>query len=210
MRILHALLGKKERRQLTLHFPYCFVPRSVWPLTFGSVGYYGSREYRDDASERPGGNVTQYTLAPPATVTDTGANQFALYGDANSVDATFQQLISSCQVGSTPAQNFTVNFNQAVQYYRGSSFALLLNGYNNTQPPIEGNGTDTGSTDATTSAPLPTSVDSSYLSCLNTTVGNTVPLIDDAANASSAPAAAMPGFTALMALIVVLFMQLLA
>lgn len=159
-------------------FPFVF-----WPLAFGGgyAGYYGSRELNDD-NNRPGGAMTQYTLTPPSTVTNTTANQFALYGDANSVDTVFRQLITSCGVSSTLAANYSLNPNQAVQYYRGSSFALMLDGYNNTQPlnttDVDGN---TTTLDTTATAPPVTSVvgvDTNYFNCLNSTTGNNVPLLE--------------------------------
>lgn len=161
-----------------LGFPFIF-----WPVAFGGYGgYYGSRELNRD--DRPGGNVTQYTLTPPDSVTNTSANQFALYGDANSVDQIFQLVKEDCGVQNQLAANFTINPNQAVQYYRGSSFAILLNGYNNTQPNVEGD-VSGNTTSAVYSAPPPAittvqGVDTSYFDCLNSTTGKNVPLVDGA------------------------------
>lgn len=59
-----------------------------------------------------------------------------------------------------------------VQYYRASSVALVLQGYNNTAALSEdANQTQTA---------LPSDVDSELLSCLNFTIGEAVPLIDGA------------------------------
>ncbi|PWN31892.1 uncharacterized protein FA14DRAFT_162250 [Meira miltonrushii] len=161
-----------------LGFPFIF-----WPVTFGAYsGYYGSSQYRN--GDRPGGNMTQYSLTPPSTVTNTTANEFALYGDANSVDQIFQSLKADCGVQNQLASNFTINPNQAVQYYRGSSFAILLNGYNNTQPNVDGDvsGNTTSSDYSATPPPITTvqGVDTNYFNCLNSTTGNNVPLIDGA------------------------------
>jgi hypothetical protein len=57
---------------------------------------------------------------------------------------------------------------QEVQYYRASSVALTLDGYNNTAYFLN-------STDDT---PLPESVDKEFLACLNFTIGAAVPLVD--------------------------------
>lgn len=46
--------------------------------------------------------------------------------DYNSVTVMKQQLNASCGVGLDEQANFTVTPNEAVQYYRASSFALLL------------------------------------------------------------------------------------
>lgn len=159
-----------------LGFPFIF-----WPVAFGAGygGYYGSREL--DRDGRPGGNMTQYTLTPPTNVTDATANSFALYGDANSVDAVFQRVKVDCGVQNDLAQNFSLNPNQAVQYYRGSSFALMLNGYNNTQPlnTTDASGNDT--VPITNPAPPITSVqgvDTNYFNCLNGSVARNVPLLE--------------------------------
>lgn len=161
-----------------LGFPFIF-----WPVAFGGYGgYYGSRELNRD--DRPGGNMTQYSLTPPSTVTNTTANQFAIYGDANSVDQVFQDLKADCGVQNQLAANFTINPNQAVQYYRGSSFAILLNGYNNTQPNVDGDVSgNTTSADYSATPPAITTVqgvDTNYFNCINSTTGNNVPLVDGA------------------------------
>ncbi|KAJ7302719.1 hypothetical protein DFH08DRAFT_1089644 [Mycena albidolilacea] len=57
---------------------------------------------------------------------------------------------------------------EVVQYYRASSVALMLDGYNNTAYFLT-------STDDT---PLPESVDKEFLACLNFTIGAAVPLVD--------------------------------
>ena len=61
---------------------------------------------------------------------------------------------------------------QAVQYYRASSAALLLNGYNNTAQLSD----NTSLPDT----PLPTNIDTNLLTCLNQTIGTAIPLVDAA------------------------------
>jgi hypothetical protein len=58
---------------------------------------------------------------------------------------------------------------QAIQYYRASTVALTLDGYNNTGAL----GPD-GSPDA----PLPSNIDTTLLDCVNQTIGAAVPLVD--------------------------------
>jgi hypothetical protein len=163
----------------------------VWPVAFNGTGfdnYYGSREYNSDLS-RPGGPMTQYTLTPPADVTNVSANTFALYGDLNSVDSVYHSLVSDCGVTKTFSSdftqsltsNFTINPNQTVQYYRASSFALLLNGYDNKQPNI----TVMDDPDIYVPtyvygplAPLPSSMNTTYLICLMSSIARHLPLID--------------------------------
>ena len=58
---------------------------------------------------------------------------------------------------------------QAVQYYRASSVALTLDGYNNTGAL---------GPEGTPDTPLPTNIDTTLLTCLNETIGAAVPLVD--------------------------------
>ncbi|KAJ6586467.1 hypothetical protein DFH09DRAFT_1143452 [Mycena vulgaris] len=68
---------------------------------------------------------------------------------------------------------------QVVQYYRASSVALSLDGYNNTAVFMAEN--------STADTPLPTGIDTNLLVCLNTTIGLAVPLVDGAPSALSVP-----------------------
>ena len=61
---------------------------------------------------------------------------------------------------------------EAVQYYRASSSALMLQGYNNTAQLSD----DTSLPDT----PLPTNIDTDLLNCLNQTIGVAIPLVDAA------------------------------
>lgn len=158
-----------------LGFPFIF-----WPVAFGGfgyAGYYGSRELDDRASDRPGGNMTQYTLTPPFD--NATGNSFALFSDLNSVDDVYQTLVAQCGVRQPLAANFTLNPNQTVAYYRGSSFALMLDGYNNGQPNITGDSANSTEVDQPL-APLPSAVNQTYLACLNNTIVAQVPLVDEA------------------------------
>ena len=60
---------------------------------------------------------------------------------------------------------------QTVQYYRASTVALTLDGYNNTGA-LEVYGTP--------DTPLPANIDVNLLNCLNSTIGEAVPLIGSA------------------------------
>lgn len=122
--------------------------------------------------------------------------------DDNSVVVVRKHLATAC--GTSDAEpKFAINPNQAVQYYRASSFALLLEvcgrfvpsphdsgkaadppsptsilghiqGYNNSQP------LDAPADNATAInvplTPLPTSVNMTYFNCLNSTLGQYLPL----------------------------------
>ena len=68
---------------------------------------------------------------------------------------------------SAPDKN-TPQPEQVVQYYRASSIALSVDGYNNTA---------TYAPDGTPDSPLPETVDLKLLECLNQTTGFAAPLI---------------------------------
>ena len=84
---------------------------------------------------------------------------------------------------------------EVVQYYRASSVALMLVGYNNTAVWDDGD-------ESKADDPLPSWVDQSLLTCLNTTIGATTPLIDGNGSVQvSAPSMGLIG-----AIVVVWFM----
>lgn len=58
-----------------------------------------------------------------------------------------------------------------VQYYRASSIALTLDGYNNSA---------TYAPEGTLDSPLPSGVDMNLLTCLNETIGLAAPLVNGA------------------------------
>jgi hypothetical protein len=66
---------------------------------------------------------------------------------------------------------------QVVQYYRASTVALTLDGYNNSQAVFSAN--ENGVQDS----PLPTGIDLAMLDCVNQTIGLGVPLINGAPTA---------------------------
>lgn len=67
---------------------------------------------------------------------------------------------------------------QTIQYYRASTVALTLDGYNNTGAL---------GPDGTPDVLLPVNIDHELLSCLNQTIGSAVPLINRAGSTLSAP-----------------------
>lgn len=77
-----------------------------------------------------------------------------------------------------------------IQYYRASSVSLTLNGYNNSAAFEPEGAKDT---------PLPSSVDTTLLNCLNLTIGAATPLID-----GGLPRWDVPNFR-IIALILVLY-----
>jgi len=160
-------------------FPFYF-----WPLAFGGAYLYGARyinynEYgRPDNSTRPGGPMVTSTYASNTTNTT-----FYLLTDsdtANDLVSVVQQNCSSVLnsgVSNTPVPYNTSDPNaprpeEAVQYYRASSAALMLEGYNNTAQLSD----NTSLPDT----PLPTNIDMNLLMCLNYTIGAAIPLVDAA------------------------------
>lgn len=67
---------------------------------------------------------------------------------------------------------------QVIQYYRASSIALSLDGYNNTA---------TLASEGTPDTPLPDGIDLKLMDCLNQTIGLAAPLIDGASVRWAAP-----------------------
>jgi hypothetical protein len=89
--------------------------------------------------------------------------------------------------------NPTVHVEQAVQYYRASSFMLVLSSYNNTASlaPTDGNATAPA---AGIDIPLPIGTNTTFLNCLNSTIGEAVPIMDAEVSNSMPPfVGAAPG-----------------
>lgn len=198
-----------------LAFPFIF-----WPLAFsgGYGNYYGSSIYGPpNNGTRPGGQLLSWTLLPTwaSSVTNGSAppadNGFILYGDIASVTDLIPLLAQSCSVAdNTYGTNVTATPDMAVEYYRGSTFSLMLDGYNNSLPNVEASPDNSSSLPAEISnaipAPLPSGVNSTYLICLNTTITNQLGLLDsdnaqDPSDASSATSVLpMPQLQGLVAL----------
>jgi hypothetical protein len=68
---------------------------------------------------------------------------------------------------------------QIVQYYRSSSIALALDGYNNTASFSDDENAE--------NSPLPSNINTDLLDCLNATIGEEAPLVDAALSMASAP-----------------------
>ena len=111
---------------------------------------------------------------------------YRIVADNSSVISVFQALVSNCSVTNSsdispyyPSNNTWPLPEQVVQYYRASSFALSLDSYNNTaalasNAPV----TNTSTTKSVPVSPLPNSINNTFLVCLNTTVGASIPLVD--------------------------------
>lgn len=192
-----------------------FFPFMFWPLFFTPYPYYYASNQFGPANNdsRPGGDLQAFTLLP-ASETTNGAtppsgNAFALYGDANSVADLVPILAQNCSTSTAYGANYTADPFNAVQYYRGDSFVLLLDGYNNSLPFINADQPDESFTvPQVPPAPLPSTVNQTYLDCVNATVGAYVGLIDSdfvSESAASHTMASSGGLAGAAALLAVLF-----
>lgn len=124
------------------------------------------------------------TAALPST--SNGNSTFRLMSDNATVVSLLADIVSSCGSSISSASSIhPAPYNdsgppspgQAVQYFRASSVVLSLDSYNNSA-------VFTNDTNAT-SSPLPSNIDTTLLTCLNNTIGNSVPLVDGASRWSS-------------------------
>lgn len=157
-------------------FPFAF-----WPLAWGGVigagtgAYLHTSEYgRPNNSSRPGG-----AQVAAAFTSSSNTSTFRLLADNTTVTELIQDIRSNCSSSlagnsSTSSSAYQDSLTalpqpeQAVQYYRASSVALTLDGYNNSAV--------FSSDDNTPNTPLPSNVDMTLLNCLNDTIGAAVPL----------------------------------
>ncbi|KAF8163560.1 hypothetical protein B0H34DRAFT_652185 [Crassisporium funariophilum] len=166
-------------------FPFVF-----WPLAFGGAAGIGTAAYlhtsdygRYDNSSRPGG-IMMIATFPSSSQNTT----FRLIADNTTVISLIEDIVADCSsnINSpttiTPtAYNDSLAFakpEQAVQYYRASSVALTLDGYNNTGAL---------GPEGTPDTPLPSNIDTNLLNCLNATIGEAVPLVGGAGLRWSSP-----------------------
>ncbi|CAE6528263.1 unnamed protein product [Rhizoctonia solani] len=179
-------------------FPFGYWPVFV-PVTAGA-GYYGYREYGPANNDsRPGGPMQQALVRStewPAegaggnTTINNATASYYLVGDADTVSAVMEALVAQCSVANatgTPVDdnNSTVHVEQAVQYYRSSSFMLALTSYNNSASLPSNAPTDNNTAPLPPSAdtPLPTGTNTTFLNCLNETIGAAIPIMDAAPGA---------------------------
>ena len=114
---------------------------------------------------------------------NTQNTTFYLVTDTDTANTMVSVIWQNCSSVLNPGvSNTSVPYNasdpnspkpeEAVQYYRASSAALMLEGYNNTAQLSD----NTSLPDI----PLPTNIDTNLLTCLNDTVGAAIPLVDGA------------------------------
>ncbi|KAJ7765329.1 hypothetical protein B0H16DRAFT_416941 [Mycena metata] len=161
-------------------FPFYF-----WPLSFGvgtGTGLYlrSDDEYgHADNSSRPGGAMTSASFQSNST----NSTVFRVLADNTTTESLINDIFANCSgsLASSAAATVPIAYNdnatdppqpeQIVQYYRASSVALSLDGYNNTA---------IFQADGTPDIPLPSGIDTTLLDCLNQTIGLATPLIGGA------------------------------
>ncbi|KAJ8081454.1 hypothetical protein PM082_007299 [Marasmius tenuissimus] len=164
-------------------FPFYFWP-VVWggAAVGGTAGYlYASSEYGlADNSSRPGG--TLYTASLTSNSTSNSQTTLRILADNSTIVDLLTDITRNCSMYLTPGQTTNssgVSYNmsapapkpeQVIQYYRASSVALTLDGYNNTA--VFSNDESTRDSD------FPSGVDLNMINCVNQTIGAGVPLID--------------------------------
>lgn len=137
-------------------------------------------------TERPGGNLI-FAIVQPSF--NTSSVTYRIVGDNSSVSAVFDALVANCSVANSTSakQAFTPSPStwplpeQVIQYYRASSFALSLDGYNNTAALSSNMPASNSSAPVPLSqdTPLPSGLNTTFLQCLNTTIAASVPLVDN-------------------------------
>ena len=136
-------------------------------------------------TERPGGNLVSAIIQPSW---NTSSVTYRILGDNSSVTAVFEALVANCSVANsssaieayTPSANTWPLPEQIIQYYRSSSFSLSLDGYNNSASLVSNMpaNNNTAPLPLSQDTPLPAGLNDTFLVCVNTTIGASVPLED--------------------------------
>ncbi|KZV86263.1 hypothetical protein EXIGLDRAFT_653377 [Exidia glandulosa HHB12029] len=147
-------------------FPFGYWPLYVLPPLPGSQEYGGSENI-----ERPGGRMTTSRVNSKAN--HAAADVYFLIGDHDSVsDIGAAVNKSSCSATAEPLVNYLsntdVDSSEIIQWYRASSFALALQGFNTTA---------TLSGAANIDGMLPSTLDLSLLGCINKTIADNLPIL---------------------------------
>ncbi|KAG8720355.1 hypothetical protein FRC08_000453 [Ceratobasidium sp. 394] len=167
-------------------------PFYYWPVYIGPHEYYGSSEYGPaNSTDRPGGPmsaISVYTTDPKYNTSDV----YRILGDLSSVTTVLNALTSNCTVAGGTIFNYDPTSDDLahslprvesiVQYYRASSFALALDGYNNSAAQVSvaavSNSNQQLVTALAPATPLPSTINQAFLECVNTTVASSLPLVD--------------------------------
>lgn len=181
-------------------------PFGFWPIYWVGYGHgyeYGVNS--TVTSQRPGGHLTYIQLIPNAssgwnTTVVNGVNEtYWMIGDLDSLSTLFSILVDPPNNKSSPygcnVQNLgpytfppdpnsnssdislPFRFENVIQWYRSSSFALAYQGYNNTYATSPLN--QTTGLGWNESVPLPDQqLYSPFLDCINTTITAALPILN--------------------------------
>ncbi|KAF9076787.1 hypothetical protein BDP27DRAFT_1312584 [Rhodocollybia butyracea] len=170
-------------------FPFFFWPVVWGGAAVGTASYLYDHEYGlPSNSSRPGGIMMTAAFQSNSTSTI-----YRILADNTTVVDLISDIHSNCSShltsNSASSASSAIAYNssapdapqpgQVVQYYRASSVALTLDGYNNSAVY---SGTNTTADD-----PLPSGIDTTLLSCMNDTIGVSVPLVDAGSARWAAP-----------------------
>ncbi|KAF8348438.1 hypothetical protein F5887DRAFT_1129407 [Amanita rubescens] len=183
-------------------FPFYF-----WPVVWAGAdtGYLYPTEYGSPSNtSRPGGPLVSAPFSSNTTNTT-----FRIISDNQTVIDLIGTITSSCS-SDLQTTNITATLyndsapipqpEQVIQYYRASSIALTLDGYNNTADL----------TNSTSDVPLPSNIDQNLLTCLNATIGNAAPLVNAASGSGIASSVIRTApTTGLLGLALIIWMLLL-
>jgi len=139
-------------------------------ITLSAQNYYGLPQN----ASRPGGEVVELSISLNAN----HSVQFHLISDrqsATEVQRAIQLNCTDVTVKDPIPFNSTYDLrpDTVVQFYRGDSAAIILQGYDNTREIP-------GSPGLIPNPPFPSSVNMSTWTCLNYTVGESIPLLNAA------------------------------
>ncbi|KZT50601.1 hypothetical protein CALCODRAFT_444370 [Calocera cornea HHB12733] len=167
-------------------------PFGFWPIYYHPY-YYGDDEYGpENNSSRPGG-AESVALVQSNNTAEPPGNIYHILGDSDSVRAVLDALVLTCSAVNNSITPYNANATgapqpqQAVQYYRASSFVLFLDSYNNTAAlPANAPPSNTTASNVTADTPLPSGLDMTFLDCINSTIGDAVPMTNDQSSAAIA------------------------
>lgn len=207
--------------------PFIF---GYWPIYYGSGYYHDDEYGPADNASRAGGPQTLYTFTGPPSAPQDPHPQYGIYGDRDSVVDIWPELAASCQAtlignssqisipngtGPTLPDNTTtlpfINATQAIQYYRASSFVLFAY-FDNVSTPATNDSSVPVPVPFNASSPADTiprsntmmfpasSVNGTFQSCINATIGNSL-LIEDGLTSAGDRSVVLPSVVAVLGLL---------
>ncbi|GJJ08060.1 hypothetical protein Clacol_002267 [Clathrus columnatus] len=161
-------------------------PFGFWPVTFGAgaVNLHNQEYGNPNNSSRPGGPLF---VAPFQPI--NGSETYRVLSDNATVQSLITIIAANCSLTTTTITAVPFNDSsqasnqpkpeQVIEYYRSSSIALTLDGYNNSAV--------FSSNDSMPDTPLPSNLNTTFLDCINQTIGAGAPLFDGAQSVYGQP-----------------------